>query len=334
MRLRTIGLISTLVLGLLAGPLAAEAQQAGKVYRIGFLTPGSPVKSFKLRLTAFRQGLRKLGYVEGKNIVIEERYAKGRRDRLPKLAAELVRLKVDAIVTHGGTTARVADQAAKKAGTTIPIVFAVSGDPIGDGAVASLARPGGNITGLSNSHSDLLAKRLELLKEVVPSASRIAVIWNPANPMISRQLKVLQAMAPALGVTLLPVELKGGDDLGRAFASIRKERPDALNVFGYAVIATYRKQIAEFALKNRLPAISTIERSAVAGLLMTYGANMVDLYRRTATYVDKILKGARPADIPVEQPTRFYLTINLKTAKAIGITIPPSVLYRADKVIK
>ena len=152
--------------------------------------------------------------------------------------------------------------------------------------------------------------------------------------MISRQLKVLQAMAPALGVTLLPVELKGGDDLGRAFASIRKERPDALNVFGYAVIATYRKQIAEFALKNRLPAISTIERSAVAGLLMTYGANMVDLYRRTATYVDKILKGARPADIPVEQPTRFYLTINLRTAKAIGVTIPPSILYRADKVIK
>jgi len=334
MKLRTIGLISSLVLGLLAGPLPAEAQQPGKVYRIGFLTPGSPVRGFKRWLAAFRQGLKKLGYVEGKNILIQERYASGRREKLPELAAELVRLKPDVIVTHGGSTARVADQAAKEAGRAIPIVFAVSADPIGDGAVASLARPGGNITGLSDSHSDLLAKRLEFLKEVVPSVSRIAVLWNPAAPVIVRQLKALQAEAPALGVTLIPVEFKGGDDLDSAFAAIRKERPDALNVLGYAQVGTYRRQIATFALKNRLPAISTVGRFAEVGLLMTYGTNLVDLYRRAATYVDKILKGAKPADIPVEQPTRFYLTLNLKTAKVLGIKFPPEVLFRADKVIK
>ncbi len=328
--------IAILALAMLALIFAypAHAQKTGKVYRVGFLTPGSPGTGVKRWLTTFRQGLQRLGYVEGKNIIIEERYAKGRYDRLPKLTVELLSLKVDVIVTHGGSAARVADRAAKEAGRAIPIVFAVSADPIGDGAVASLARPGGNITGLSNSHSDLLAKRLEFLKEVVPSASRIAVIWNPAIPTISRQLKALQAVAPALGVTLIPVEFKGGDDLDSAFAAIRKERPDALNVLGYPQIATYRRQIAAFALKNGLPAIGTVEPLAVVGLLMTYGASLVDLYRRAATYVDKILKGAKPADIPVEQPTRFYLTINLKTAKKIGITIPPEVLFRATKVIK
>jgi len=311
----------------------AEAQQAGKIHRIGFLTTGSQVKIFELRLAGFRQGLKKLGYVEGKNIVIEERYAKGRSDRLPKLAAELIQLKSQVIVVHSGWVALLADRAVKEAGKKIPVVFALSGDPIGEGAVASLARPGGNITGLSNFHSDLVPKRLELLKEVVPSASRIAVLWDPGALHTARQLKALQAVAPALGVTLLPVRFSE-PNVGDAFAEIRREGPDALNVFGWPLIGTYRRQIAEFALKNRLPAISTSERSAMAGLLMTYGTNSVDLYRRAATYVDRILKGARPADLPVEQPTRFYLTINLKTAKQLGITIPPEVLYQATKVIK
>jgi len=333
MKLRTIGLISTLVLGLLAGPLPTEAQQAGKVYRIGFLTTGSPNRTFKLRMAAFRQGLIKLGYVEGKNVVIEERYAKGRREKLPKLAAELVRLNFDVIVTHGSSVGIVVDQAAKAVGRTIPIVFAVSADPIGDGAVASLARPGGNITGLSDSHSDLVPKRLELLKEVVPSASRVAVLWDPGTPHTARQLKALKAVAPTLGVTLLPVRF-AEPDVGDAFAEIRREGPDALNVFGWSLIATYRRQIAEFALKNRLPAISTAERSARVGFLMSYGVNFQDMYRRAATFVDKILKGAKPAELPVEQPTRFYLTLNLKTAKVLGIKFPPEVLFRADKVIK
>ncbi len=329
MRLRTIGLISTLALGLLAAPLPVEAQQAGKVYRIGFLTPGS-VEPFKYLLAAFKQGLQELGYLEGKNVVIEERYAAGRRERLPELAAELIRLKVDVLVVHGGSTAGVVQRLNKM----IPIVMALAADPVGDGVVASFARPGGNVTGLTDFHSDLVPKRLELLKEVVPSASRVAVLWTSAGPAQARQLKGLQAVAPAFGMTLFPVEFTKPEDIDRAFAAIRKERPDALNVLGYPLIGTYRRQIAEFALKSRLPTISTFERFVEAGGLMTYGANFLDLYRRAATYVDKILKGAKPADLPVELPIKFDLIINLKTAKAIGLTIPPEVLYRATKVIK
>jgi len=334
MRLRTIGLISTLALGLLAGPLPTKAQQAGEVYRVGFLTTGSPVRSFKLRMAAFRQGLKKLGYVEGKNVVIEERYAKGRKERLPVLASELFRLKVDVFVVHSSAPAWAVERAAKKAGRTIPIVFAVSGAPVEEGLVASLARPGGNITGLSDSHSDLGPKRLEFLKEIAPSASRIAVLWNPNARSNHIKLKALQVVAPALGLTLVPLKFGSREDLDLAFAAIRKERPDALNVLGHALVPTHRRRIAEFALKNRLPAISSNERSAMAGLLITYGVNFLDMYYRAATFVDKILKGAKPADIPVEQPTRFYLTINLKTAKQLGITIPPEILYQATKVIK
>jgi putative ABC transport system substrate-binding protein len=310
----------------------AAAQQAGKVYRIGFLTAASPVKAFKARMAAFRQGLRELGYVEGKNILIEERYGKHQPERMPELAAELVRFKADVIVTHGGRWARLADRVAKKAGRTIPMVFAVDANPVGRGIVASLARPGGNITGLSDSHTDLVPKRLEFLKQVVPSASRVAVLWDPRRGAL--QLKALQAVAPALGVTLLPIKFANSEDVEPAFAAIRRERPDALNVLGYPLIATYRTRIADFALENRLPAISTAERAAIAGFLMSYGVNFLDMYRRAATYVDRILKGAKPADLPVEQPTRFYLNLNLKTAKALGITFPQSVLLRADKVIE
>ena len=323
----------TLVLALLAALPNAHAQQAGTVFKIGFLTAVSPGKSFKRRLAALRQGLRKLGYVEGKNIVIEERYAKGNRKRLPALATELVRLKADVIVTHGGSIARIADEAARKAGMTIPIVFASTSDPIGYGVVANLARPGGNITGLSSSSGDLVAKRLQLLKQVVPSASRVAVFWNPAVGHTARQLKTLKAVAPSLSVTLLPIVF-AKPNVGRAFDAIRRERPDALNVLGWGLTSPYRKRIAKFALKNQLPMMRTGARSVVAGGLMSYGVDRVDLYRRAATYVDKILKGAKPAEMPVEQPTRFYLTVNLKTARALGITFPRSILLRADRVIE
>ena len=222
------------------------------------------------------------------------------------------------------------DRAAKKAGRTIPLVFAVDADPVGRGIVASLARPGGNITGLSDSHSDLVPKRLELLKEVIPSISRVAVFWG----VDYSQVESLQAVAPAMGVTILPVKLLAPPDLNRAFTVLRKERPDALNVLGYPSTGRFRKQIAAFALKNRLPTIGTSERMAVAGFLMSYGVNFLDMYRRAATFVDKILKGAKPAELPVEQPTRFYLNVNLKTAKAFGITIPRAILLRADGVIE
>ncbi len=334
MRLRTIGLISTLVLGLLAGPLLAEAQLAGKVYRIGFLTTGSPNRTFKLWMAAFRQGLKKLGYVEGKNVIIEERYAKGRKERLSALASELIRLKVDVFVVHASAPAWAVERAAKKAGRTIPIVFAVSGAPVEEGLVASLARPGGNITGLSDSHFDVGPKRLELLKEIAPSASRIAVLWNPNARANLFKLKALQAVAPALGLTLVPLKFGSREDLDLAFAAMSKERLDALYVMGHALLSSHIRRIFEFTLKNRLPAIYPSGRSVEVGGLISYGVKHIDMYRRAATFVDKILRGARPADIPVEQPTKFYLTINLKTAKAIGVTIPPEVLYRADKVIK
>ncbi len=325
--------ILAILCSILAFIQPAYAQRAGKVHRIGFLTAASPGKNFERRLAALRQGLAELGYVAGKNIVIEERYAKGERKRLPTLATELSRLKVDVIVTHGGSIARIADQAARKAGMKIPIVFALTSDPIGYGVVANLARPGGNITGLSNSSSILVAKRLELLKEVVPSASRIAVFFNPAVGHTARQLKTLKAVAPGLGVTLMPIEF-AKPNIERAFDAIRRGRPDALNVLGWGLTSPYRKRIAKFALKNRLPMMQTSAAAVRAGGLMSYGVSRLDLYRRAATYVAKILKGAKPAEMPVEQPTRFTLTLNLKTAKALGITFPRSILLRADKVIE
>ncbi len=329
--LKWVGFLALLIL--LVGHVGiVEAQQTGRVYRIGYLTWGGSVEPFKPRLNALRQGLQALGYVDGKNLVIDERYGEGRRDRLPTLAMELVRLKPDVIVTHGGSSAQAADRAAKKAGRTIPIVFAVTASPLR--VVASLSRPGGNITGLSDSHSDLVPKRLELFKKVVPSASRVAVLLSPDSRLGASQFKSLQAVAPTLGVTLLPVAFSKPGDFDHALAVIQRERPDAVNVLGYSLVAAYRRQIVEFLLKNRLPSVHANHSWVVAGGLMSYGTSLLDLYRRSATYVDKILKGAKPADLPVEQPTRFYLTLNLKTAKALGITFPPELLYRADKVIR
>ena len=315
---------------MLAGCAAkAEAQQAKKVPRIGFLSSRSP-DAEKSRLVAFQQGLRELGYLEGKNILIEYRYAGGELDRLPDLAAELVRLKVDVLVATGAPAAH----AAKNATSVIPIVIGNAADPVGTGLVASLARPGGNVTGLSDFNLGVVTKRLELLKEVVPTASRVAVLLNPANPTNPLQLKEIQAVAPALGVTLIPLEVKGPDDIDRAFTAMRKDRAGALIVFGDPTLETHRTRIMDLAVKNRLPAIGAQRAYVDAGGLMSYGTNFDDLYHRAATYVDKILKGTKPADLPVEQPMKFEFVVNLKTAQQIGLTIPQWVLMRADKVIK
>ena len=326
MRLRTIGLISTLVLGLLTGPLPAEAQRPSKVPRIGYLSRDS-AEGHKSLLAAFQQGLRELGYVDGQNITFEYRYAEGKRHRRSALAVELVRLKVDIIVTGGGGVA-----AAKNATSTIPIVMTFSADPVRRGYVASLAHPGGNVTGLSDFHGDLVSKRLELLKEIVPTATRVGVLFRQSSSGSRRMLKDIQAVAPALGMTVLPLAVEGADDFDRAFATIRTERPGGL--IQSVALGRHRRRIVELAAKSRLPAIYTQDQWVAAGGLMSYGSSWPDLFRRAATYVDKILKGAQPADLPVEQPTKFELVINLKTAKALGLTIPPAVLLQATEVIK
>ena len=307
----------------------ARAQQTKKASRIGFFSYGS-VEIEQSSLAAFRQKLRELGYLEGQNIVIEQRYAIGRSEKLPELLAELMALKVDLLVVAGDP----AVHAAKKATNTIPIVMVASPDPVGTGLIASLAHPGGNVTGLSDFHGGVITKRLELLKEVVPSASRFAVLLNPVNPSNPLQLKDNQAAAPAFRVTLLPLEIKGPDDMDHTFTTIEKERPGALLVIGDRLFATHQKRIFEFVMKSRLPAIYSQSVYVDGGGLMSYGTSFADQYRRAATYVDKILKGAKPTDLPVEQPTKFEFAINLKTAKQIGLTIPRSVLARADRVIK
>ncbi len=317
------------ILALLLFISAVEAQQTKKIHRIGFLASSSGER-LKSRMAAFRQGLRELGYLEGKNILIEHRSAAGQFEKLPELAAELVRLRVDILVAEGAPAAH----AAKNATSVIPIVIGNAADPVGTGLVTSLARPGGNITGLSDFNFAVVTKRLGLLKEVVPSATRVAVLLNPTNPTNPLQLKEIQAAAPGLGVTPLPLEAKGPDDIDRAFTAIRKDRAGALIVIGDPMFGTHRRQIAELAVKNRLPAIYGSSDNMDVGALMSYGTNFQELYRRAAVYVDKILKGTKPADLPVEQPTKFELVINLKAAKQIGLTIPQSVLYRADKVIK
>ena len=329
-KVKVIGLGSFALCALLVALCASvQAQQLRRVPRIGFLSSRSP-DAEKSRLAAFQQGLQKLGYSAGKNILIEQRYAAGKFDRLPDLAAELVGLKVDVLVTTGTPAAH----AAKNATSTIPIVIGNAGDPVGTGLVASLARPGGNVTGLSVLNTELSGKRLELLKEVVPTASRVAVLLNPANSINPLQLKEIQSAAPALGVTLHSLEVKGTDDIDRAFTAMKKERTGALIVLGDPLLETHRTRIAELAVKSQLPAIYSLAPYVEAGGLMSYGTNFDDLYRRAATYVDKILKGAKPADLPVEQPTKFEFVINLKAAKQIGLTIPPNVLARADRVIR
>jgi len=307
----------------------ANAQQPKKVQRIGLLSSGSP-SSTKKGVEAFRQRLRELGYVEGQNIVIEHRYAEGVADRFPNLVAELMQLKVNVIVV-GGTPAT---QAAKNATKTIPIVMTNAADPVGTGLIASLAHPGGNVTGLSNLYEELGGKQLELLKEAFPKISRVAVLWDPANTSNVLWLKDLKIAADALRTTLQPQEVHVPADLEPAFAAIKREVTDAFSVLANSLTNTYRTRIVDFVAKSRFPAIYGDSQWVDTGGLMSYGPDYTDLYRRAAVYVDKILKGAKPADLPVEQPIKFEFIINLKAAKQIGLTIPPNVLARADKVIK
>jgi putative ABC transport system substrate-binding protein len=315
--------------GLLVAPLAAEAQQAAKVPRIGWLGGSAAANPLQ---EAFRQGLRDLGYVEGRNVVIEYRDSEGKPERLPALAAELVALKVDVIVT-GSTPATVA---AKQATKTIPIVFTGTADPVGSGLVTSLAQPGGNVTGLSNLSQELVGKRLEQLTQAVPGVSRVAVLWHPGtlgDRTEKEMLKAADAAARALGVGLQFVEARGPADFDRAFSDMTRARAGALTVLPSSMFSRERRRLVDLAAKHRLPAVFPFREFADAGGLMSYGPNLADLLRRAATYVDKILKAAKPGDLPVEQPQKFELVINLKTATALGLTIPPSVLGRADEVI-
>lgn len=300
----------------------------GNSPRIGFLGAAS-VSADTTRIQAFRNGLVELGYVEGRNISIEYRHAEGKLERLPDLAAELVRRKVDVIVAAGLPAAR----AAKQATMTIPIVM-TGGDPVRTGLVASLARPGGNVTGLADATVEVSTKRLELLKEIVPTLSRVAILWNAANPTNPFQVRDTQAVAPALGVTVHPVEVDGVDDFQRAFAAIARDRADGLLVPGHPMFYSHRKRLTDLAAKSRLPTMYSRRDYAEDGGLIAYGDNFADMYRRLAAYVDKILKGVKPADLPIEQSTKFELVINRKTAKALGLTIPPSLLLRADQVIE
>ena len=307
----------------------AEAQQPKKVPRIGFLSAAS-ASSSAARRDAFRQGLHELGYVEGKNIVIEYRYAEGKLDRLSALAAELIRLKMDLIVSAGPATTR----AAKQATATIPIVMASDDDPVGSGFVASLARPGGHITGLATFGPEISGKQLELLKEIVPKISRVGVFGDVIRPGTAQALKEITVAADGFGVQLQYLEVRGPKDIETAFRAAGKERAEAVLVQRSAVLFSQRRQLAELAVKNRLLAIYGSPEYVEDGGLMSYSVSIADLFRRAATYVDKILKGANPADLPIEQPKKFELVINLKAAKQIGLTIPPNVLARADRVIK
>ena len=320
-------LISGLCALLLALSFPAQAQQAKKVWRIGVLSGGYSAQVGQLE--ALRQGLRELGYVEGQNIVIEYRFSEGKHERLPDLAAELVRLKVDVIYAccPGGPTS----EAARKASTTIPIVFMRFGDPVGPGAVASLARPGGNVTGVSG-FAELHGKRLELLKEVIPKIARVAVFVYPAIHTAS--LREFEPTAKALGVQLQVLEAQTPSDLDNALSAMAKGRVDALAVWADPMFFTHRKKILEFAAKSRVASVFEQKEYVEAGGLMSYGINIPALMHRSATYIDRILKGTKPADLPVERPKKFEFVINLKTAKQIGVTIPPNVLARADKVIK
>ena len=314
---------------LLALSFPAESQEAKKVPRIGYLG-GASLSAIPERIEAFRQGLRELEYVEGKNIVIEWRWAEGKPDRLPDLAAELVRLKVDIIVSAGpAVTPRL-----KEATKTIPIVMAQDNDPVGNGFVASLARPGGNITGLATLAPELSGKQLELLKEVIPKLSRVVVLGTSTQPGNAQTLREIELAAGAFGVKLQYLDVLGPEDLETAFRAARKGRAEAALVLVSTVFNSHRTQVVDLSVKSQLPAIFYSAEYAELGGLMAYGTSYIDLYRRVATYVDKILKGAKPADLPVEQPKKFELIINLKTAKQIGLTIPPNVLARADKVIK
>lgn len=310
-----------------AWPLAVWPQEVGKIHRVGFLSPGSPPDFF---LIVLFDTLAKSGWTEGKNIVVERRYAENQLERLPGLAAELVQLNVDIIVATG----TLAPLAAKRTTSNIPIVMAAAGDPLGTGLVTSLARPGGNVTGMSMMVLDIGGKRLELLKELLPKLSRVAVLWNAANPYPAIVFKETQAAGRMLGIEVQSLEVRGPDDFDGAFDAARKVRPDALIAVEDPLTYSFRKRIADFALIESLPSFFGNREPVAAGGLMSYGANVPDLFRQAAGYVDKILKGAKPADLPVQQPTKFDLIINLKTAKVLGLDLPPSLLVRADEVIE
>jgi putative tryptophan/tyrosine transport system substrate-binding protein len=323
MPLRALALVFPLILAVLVTPLAGEAQQGRTLPRIGLLYPTpSP-----LLLEAFRQGLGKLGYVEGENVVVELRVASTAQDN-PRLLAELIALKVDVLVTW--TTPALL--AAKAATSTTPIV-GISGDPVLTGLAASLARPGGNVTGLAIITSELELKNLQLLKETVPKVSRVGILWNPDNPVWAN-LEPLQQAAPKVGVTLLPLDVRNASELEGAFTRATRQNAGALLVVSDQVFANHAARVGELAAQSRLPMISGSASMTRAGGLMSYAVPFTDMMRRTATYVDKILKGAKPADLPIEQPTKFVLTVNARTAKALGLTVPPSILIRADEVIE
>ena len=326
--MRRIGLAVVLALGLTLAPLAVEAQQPGKVPRVGFLLGLSPGPSREV--DAFQRGLRELGYIEGQNIAIDYRYARGQVERLPELAAELVRLHPDVIVAPYTPPAL----AAKRATATIPIVFAVVADAVGAGLIASLGRPGGNITGLTSTGAELGGKRLDLLKQVISRASRVAVLYNPADQSNVLVLKQLEESAPNLGLTLQPLAIRAPGDFEGAFSAMTRERTHAM--FGAPGVLTekHKEVLVGLAAKRRLPTMWGHRQFVDAGGLMFYAVNFYDQIRQTAVYVDKILKGAKPGDLPVEQPTRYELVINLKTAKALGLTVPTSVLLQADQVIE
>jgi putative tryptophan/tyrosine transport system substrate-binding protein len=310
-----------------AWPLAAQAQQAGSKHTVGILSAGVENAALNMVLV---YALRELGWVEGKNIAFEHRYAENRLERLPGLATDLVRLKVDVIAAAG----TLAPLAAKQASSTIPIVMTTAGDPLGSGLVASLARPGGNVTGMSLMAPDLGGKRLELLKEVLPRLARVAVLWNAANPYSALVFKETQAAGRTLGIEVQSLEVRAPDDFDGAFEAARQQRPDALITVEDPLTVNHRQRVADFTAGQQLPSLHGVREFAAAGGLMSYGASLADLIRRAAGYVDKILRGAKPADLPVQQPSKFEFVINLKTAKALGLEIPPSVLARADEVIE
>jgi putative ABC transport system substrate-binding protein len=329
-----IAMIGSAATASIARQVPLSAQQAGHVPRIGYLVTGSLESPEAQRaIRAFRQGLRERGYVEGQNIVLEYRSADGNIERFPSLAAELVGLKVDVIFAPHTRAARAAQQAT----STIPVVVSGMGDPVGEGLVSSLARPGGNITGLTFLGPELVPKRLELLKETLPSASRVAALWDPGatgERAMKEVLREMEEAAPAVGVQLRLAEVRGPDEFDRAFSVMTMERADALFVVGSPMLFLERRRIADLAAKHRLPSVFSLREYVEVGGLISYGASIDDLIRRSATFVDKILKGAKPSDLPVEQPTKFELVINLKTAKALGLAIPPSLLARANEVIE
>jgi len=319
----------TLAIGVLITPPASHAQQRGHVPRLGYLGTSSASLESEL-LKAFREGLRDHGYVEGQNIVIEYRWAEGNYQRFPGLVADLVKLKVDLILTAGTPGAF----AAKRATQTIPIVMAVSGDAVGTGLVSSLARPGGNLTGLTTMVPDLEGKRLEILREILPKLVTVGVLLNTSNPLTAIQWEQTKTGAKALGIQLQPIELQRPEDFKDAFARIARQRPDAITMVADRFQLAHRMQILDFVAKARVPAMYPYKDFVIAGGLVSYGPSYEDLFRRSASYVDKILRGAKPSDLPIEQPTKFELLVNLKTARTLGVPIPPSLLQRADHVFE